>query len=73
LRSASPSISTPSLITWSTWRRSPMVFSGSPSTSSRSASLPTAIDPVRWSILTLRAGMIVAVASASDVVIPPST
>ena len=64
-RSASPSIRMPSLITWSTWRRSPISPRGSPSTSSRSASLPTVIDPVRLSTLTLRAGAMVAVASAS--------
>ena len=42
-----------------------MFFDGSPSTSSRSASLPTVIDPVRLSTWTLRAAAMVAVASAS--------
>jgi len=45
-RSASASMSLPSIITTFVCRRSPMWCSGSPSTSTRSAFFPTAIEPV---------------------------
>ena len=46
VRSASASSSLPSSMTTRVWRRSPIRFDGSPSTSTRSATLPTLIEPV---------------------------
>ena len=72
-RRASASISLPPIITVRVFLRSPIRREGSPSTRTRSADLPTVIEPVVLSTPTRCAGAMVAAANASDGVNPAAT